>query len=347
MSVKAKSTSAIMINITTRTKIISISIVGIVLLMLLRIHFAGKNKNLQKLVELMEDGRSSPYWKHCQGEPQFSLETDKNCVPCLVNTIGKIHLVTNFFPMIIAKRYSKVQRKGPVWGFIEEAEDMDEREVYQKRDRELLDVLQMNLNNNLIAAIHIIFNNDKIVDHIMNQRLRFACKIVFHKVRRNPTYEDSMIYIGKYLRHRLVVMANQDIYLGKGWNRLDFERVRKEKIMYALTRHGKKERYCTMPDSCSRMTEYVGSHDAFAFVLIQKPKPKDLAQLRHKYDELGIENIIINFFDKKLRYAVINPCFVLYVYHIHCANVHSKKRTRVNKYDNTGVAYFIDQLYTT
>ena len=100
-----------------------------------------------------------------------------------------------------------------------------------------------------------------------------------------------------------------------------------------------------MPDNCARSAPYVGSHDAFAFILTEMPRTEDLALLRHSHDQFGIENIMIFVFQTKLGYEVINPCFVLYIYHVHCARVFSKKRLRINRYDTTGTARFIDQLY--
>ena len=100
-----------------------------------------------------------------------------------------------------------------------------------------------------------------------------------------------------------------------------------------------------MPDDCARSAPYIGSHDAFAFVLTETPDKEDLALLRHSNDQFGVENIMIFVFQKKLNYEVINPCFVLYIYHVHCARVFSKKRVRVNRYDTTGMVTFIDQLY--
>eukprot|EP00794_Sanderia_malayensis_P007439 gene7439-8261_t len=289
--------------INNSVRVLFIFIFGLSTLMLLRLNFRTKRDEIDKIIEGIEEGTGEPYWRECKKSPQYSLATDLDCIPCMVQSKDKLHLVSNMFPMFIAKRHAKVQPKGPVWGFIEDPDNINEKEVFEQRDRELLDVLQKNLNNPIVAAMHILFNNDDVVEYILKQKLRFTCKLVFHKVKGDPTYEDAMLYIGQYLRHRLVVLLNQDVYLGRGWERLDFDRVRKEKIMYALTRHGKKERYCSMPDTCSRQTEYSGSHDAFAFVLIQVPKKKDLVGLRHKNDQFGVENLLIDYFSRKLRYS--------------------------------------------
>ena len=100
-----------------------------------------------------------------------------------------------------------------------------------------------------------------------------------------------------------------------------------------------------MPDNCAHSEPYLGSHDAFAFILTEMPNPKHLALLNHRCDQFGVENILIFVFNIKLGYEVINPCFVLFVYHVHCSRIFSKNRVRVNRFNNTGMAHFMDQLY--
>ena len=100
-----------------------------------------------------------------------------------------------------------------------------------------------------------------------------------------------------------------------------------------------------MRNDCSRSAPYVGSHDAFVFILNKAPEKKDLALLQHSLDQFGVENIMIHLFRDKLGYEVINPCFILHIYHVHCARVFSKNRVRVNRFDTTGTAHFVDQLY--
>lgn len=277
---------------------------------------------------------------------QYSLEFDENCKLCTSKSSRKVHVVTNFFPMSVIAGRAKILPPGANWNSRVKPNRADAQRLVEERDRELLDVLQMNLNNNGILAIHIIYHDERVVKHIMSQRLRFTHKLIFHWVQStNPTYEDALLYIGKYLLDQLVVFTNQDIYLDRGWDVLDHRKIKERKLMYALTRHGKEERYCKMRDDCARSAPYRGSHDAFAFVLTEMPKEKDLALLKHSNDQFGVENIMIFLFREKLKYEVINPCFVLYIYHVHCAGVFSKNRVRVNRYDTTGMANFIDQLY--
>ena len=204
------------------------------------------NSNQAKLMQLHELGNeiaAKTPTKYDLG-PQYSLEFDENCMLCKRKSRKKIHLVTNFFPMSVIAGRAKFLLPGAGWNDRGAPSPADSKRMVEERDRELLDVLQMNLNNNNIIAIHIVYSNENVVRHIMNQRLRFTHKLIFHWVQSpNPTYEDAMLYIGKYLLDQLVVFTNQDVYLDKGWNLLDHERIKERKLMYALTRHGKNERY--------------------------------------------------------------------------------------------------------
>lgn len=226
----------------TSVKVFAIFIVGVFILQLLY------NRNRAKRMELLqiENRIASKVATHLKYKVQFSLEFDKHCQLCKETSTKKVHLVTNIFPMSVMRGRAKLLRPGTAWNDRTVINKADSKVIIQQRDRELLDVLQMNLNNNYILAIHIVYNDEKIVEHLMNQRLRFTNKLIFHWVQNsNPTYADVMLYISEYLRDQLVVVANQDVYLGKGWEVLDHEKIKERNLMYALTRHGKKERYAT------------------------------------------------------------------------------------------------------
>ena len=224
----------------TSVKILLLIIAAICILMFLY------NRNQAKMMQLQEIGNeiAARIPTSFDPEPQYSLDLDENCVLCRSKSRKKIHLVTTFFPMSVIAGQARFLNPGADWTDHAKPSLADSKRMVQERDRELLDVLQMNLNNNNIIAIHIIYSNEKVVNHIINQRLRFTHKLIFHWVQSpSPTYEDAMLYIGKYLLDQLVVFANQDIYFGKGWNILDHEKIKERKLMYALTRHGKQERY--------------------------------------------------------------------------------------------------------
>ena len=224
----------------TSIKLTAVVIISILILMILYNRQQEKQRDLRKLKELLAGSVNKPETE--QG-PQYSLATNPDCEACALRSKHKIHLVTNFFPISLSKGHLKILKKNAVrWDDVLKLDRAGRKEIFQQRDRELLDVLQMNLNNPVVLAVHIIYQYEQVVQHILNQRLLRTHKLVFHHVSNNPTYEDAVIYIGKFLKNQLVVMANQDVYLGEGWKYLDHEKISQGNIMYALTRHGKKER---------------------------------------------------------------------------------------------------------
>ena len=224
----------------TSVRITILILIGISFMMFLH------SQNQAKMMRLQEIGNDIAARTPTQFDlnAQFSLEFDENCKVCIRRSSSKIHVVTNFFPMSVVAGRAKFLPPGANWNSRVKPNRADTKRLVEERDRELLDVLQMNLNNNGILAIHIIYHDERVVKHIMNQRLRFTHKLVFHWVQStNPTYEDALLYIGKYLLDQLVVFTNQDIYLERGWDILDHREIKERKLMYALTRHGKEERF--------------------------------------------------------------------------------------------------------
>ena len=266
-------------------------------------------------------------------KPQYSPKYNYRCKPCKSN---KFHVVTTFFP-VTHKKY-----ENSLGQFDTDGDDV--KVFLQKRDQELLDVLQRNLNHNLVGAVHIIYEIPFTVKFLMKQKLENSCKLVFHRVRSDPTYRDAIGYAGTYLKNRLVIFTNQDVYLGEGWERVDVRYLRESKLMYALTRHGQHERYCDMPDPCRLGLPYLGSHDAFAFVLTKRPTYKELKTIEFKNDVFGAENFLIDFFLNTLDYYVLNPCPVLHIYHAHCIDLHNKKRPRINKNMTVGMIGYTNSL---
>ena len=224
----------------TSSKITAIFILAILTFMFLYHRHQSKFMELEQ----MQHGINSEKYSQFDFKVQHSLEFDKNCMLCKYQSKTKVHLVTNFFPMTVIKGHARILRPGAQWSDKDVPSSADSKKFIQQRDRELLDVLQMNLNNNYIAAIHIIYHKEQVIQHILAQRLRFTHKLIFHWVSSpNPTYEDAMLYVGKYLLNQLVVISNQDVYLDRGWQVLDHQKIKDRKLMYALTRHGRKERY--------------------------------------------------------------------------------------------------------
>jgi len=124
--------------------------------------------------------------------------------------------------------------------------------------------------------------------------------------------------------------ANGDIYLGNGFEKVDAEVLSKRNILYAVTRQGKQEETCKMPDYCGGDYQYMGSHDVFLFHLKEALPEQALKMLEYMIWDLGTENVLIGVFQKLLHYCTLNPCKILETYHLHCSGAHHGNRTRVN-----------------
>ena len=268
--------------------------------------------------------------------PFLSLAYDNNCIPCKKQ--NGIHLITNFFPVTHPQWRKSIN--------IDHIADESLRnQVVEHRLEELHEVLQRNLNNELISAVHLLYEHPYIMLHLSKLNLKNKNKLVLHRVDKDPTYRHAIDYATEYLMNRIVVFTNQDIYLGEGWDKISISKMRQNRILYALTRHGKQERYCKMFSSCTKKLGYIGSHDTFSFVPVEKFPEEGLNEINRKSDDLGLENILIWVFQTKFKYKALNPCFILKTYHNHCdGSAHNKGRPRINNDNNTGGAGFTDKL---
>ena len=144
-----------------------------------------------------------------------------------------------------------------------------------------------------------------------------------------------MRYANIFLLAKVVLFINQDNYLGEGLEKaMNRVLLCQRKVSYALTRHGKKEKYCDMSGIKSGYCNgrYTGGHDAYIFCLKEPISESLLAvsEIDSKTDSLGIENSWIWLF-RHLGFKVLNPCNIVKVYHVHCLSLskNSKNRPRV------------------
>ena len=73
-------------------------------------------------------------------------------------------------------------------------------------------------------------------------------------------------YISDNLVGKDAMYANGDIYLGRGFEKVDANVLSSRNILYSLTRLGKQEESCKMKDYCGGDFDYVGAHDVFCFI---------------------------------------------------------------------------------
>ena len=211
------------------------------------------------------------------------------------------------------------------------------------RLNELLTVLNRKLADERVAAVHIIYHNP-LTRLFLTQTdfLTHKYKLVLHQNNKDPSYADILRYASKYLLMKIVVFINQDVYLGEGMEKAnDRNLLCQKKVSYALTRHGKQERYCDMSLNkigyCNKW--YSGASDTYVFCLTEPISESLLtgSEIDSKSDSLGMENGWIWLF-RHLGFKVLNPCSILKTYHIHCIQLHSKNRPKVKKRRKSALA---------
>ena len=199
------------------------------------------------------------------------------------------------------------------------------------REQEHATVLQRNLNHPLISRIHVITaDRDGMEKYFRGLDLQNRHKLVVVESKQWDTMRGVFQYISDNLTNKDVMYANGDIYLGSGFEKVDANVLSKRNIFYALTRLGRQEETCKMPDFCGGDYQYSGTHDVFLFHLKEALTEQVLKELEFKIWDCGAENILIGVFQKLLHYCTLNPCKILESYHLHCSKARHGNRARVN-----------------
>ena len=210
--------------------------------------------------------------------------------------------------------------------------------LIRQREKEYVKALQINLDHDHVKRIHILTTDADILEQrLKNFQLPNKRKLVI--VERNSVNmtRDIYDYISENLVGVDVMFLNGDIYLGGGFHCVDPIVMRKNKIMYTLTRQVKKEEACGERDKC-RDSGYGGSHDTFLFHLTEPIPESALQHLNFEFPSWGVENVVMWVFKTKLGYCLLNPCTILETFHLHCSKLRKPNRIRVNNASNTGRA---------
>jgi len=251
---------------------------------------------------------------------------------------GKFHIISNVI-LVTHKHYSS--------NLLYDNTRIPTNKQLEMRQHEIETALQNNLNNKLVAAIHILYFHPAVHSYLLRLKLTNSKKMILHLTRRDPTVGVNLDYIQKYLQHKAVMLMHIDNFMGGGWDLVDIQTLRTKRIMYALTRHSVTEEYpCNAASSasCNPGSMYLGSHDTFMFY-VDKAFPQDmLKQLDIVPSSSGMENLLIWYFDKELKYKVLNPCRKLIVYHNHCVPIREKNRQRYNRRGKNGMVPFSSDL---
>ena len=211
------------------------------------------------------------------------------------------------------------------------AEDFHQRNVtrFFEREKEILLVLQRNLQHPLIKRIHLLSENSTLAkNYFKGKNLSNFEKLVIYHNNRSASYRDVIQYISNNLLNQTVVFTNEDIYLGDGFDKVNVANMRNQKILYTLTRYNAPEGKCNDSYVCGK--RYIGSHDTFLMHLSKKVPEAALKELEYQMGNWGSENRLMWAFQKYMNFCLLNPCTILKTYHMHCSGLRYKGRTRVN-----------------
>ena len=199
------------------------------------------------------------------------------------------------------------------------------------REQEHATVLQSNLKHPMISSLHVITaDKNGMEEYFRGLDLQNRHKLVVVESKQWDTMRGVFQYISDTLTNKDVMYANGDIYLGNGFEKVDANVLSKRNVFYALSRLGKQEEKCKMPDYCGGDFQYIGAHDVFLFHLKEALSEQVLKELEFKIWDYGAENVLIGVFQKLLHYCTLNPCKILESYHLHCSGAHHGNRTRIN-----------------
>ena len=231
-----------------------------------------------------------------------------------------IHIVQDF-PLYDHPSWRS--RKGGHWYF----QDWNIKE----RMCEILYVLQKTLNHPLVKTVNILTDLPGTKSYLTQHSLQNFHKVAFHDIPDKLTYKLAFGFMDQKLKGRVVMFKNVDIYPEQGFDRIDPKRLEVDRVMYCLSRYGRKELTCDMSDTWGHCDgPYLGAHDAYIWV----PKgdtPKTLLdELDHPMNTYGLENETIMLF-QKFGYLVLNPCKRLRMYHLHCSDVRSSNRKTISR----------------
>ena len=218
-------------------------------------------------------------------------------------------------------------------------------DVLSEREKEYVTVLQRNLRHDLVRCIHVLTTNTaEMRQHFKKFDLPKNNKLLISEVKNIEMVRDAFEYISQNLVGRDVMFVNADIWLGNGFDRIDPQVMRIQRIMYTLTRQVTDEERCGSINMCTE-DKYAGSHDSFLFHVTEALPERALKHLNYRISSTGMENVLVWVFQKQLNYCTLNPCSILETFHFHCSEIHNHRHwPRVNNERNKGLSPFTKNL---
>ena len=95
--------------------------------------------------------------------------------------------------------------------------------------------IQNTLNHPLVGNVYIFYQDPFLIPYMEREQVTSSKRITFV-----PNMEDTMAtvfrYANEHLEGRVVMVMNADVYPDRGFEKLDLEYFRKNKLMYGLSR---------------------------------------------------------------------------------------------------------------
>ncbi|KAF6034764.1 hypothetical protein EB796_006937 [Bugula neritina] len=202
------------------------------------------------------------------------------------------------------------------------------------RDKEYLATLRANLENKVVKEVHLFYMEDDDLKLVKSQNFSALNKLRPVKWHRRLHMADFFLYASKNLVNKSVIAINGDILIGKGFDLIDTERLRDERVMFSLTRHNiiRDGKRCTPLNLCTE-SYYRASHDTHVFRLAEPLNETIiLDKLDYPINMWGAENAMHWTFKNVLNFTVRNPCRVLVTHHNHCSKVHGPSLEKVDEH---------------
>lgn len=303
---------------------------------------------LMRTIEILRPDKKIEYFKYLSNLPSSQKNHARighgQCLPLLksnkTSNETQFILLTDFIPY-----FEEAHRNNSL---ISQQRPPTDEEI-EARLYELVETLNGNLKHANIKAVYVFVNTVTAVEYLHSLSLSNSKNLVIQHEFVQHTFKTLVQYASECLQDQLVIIGQQDILFGKGWDKVSHKVMSERRLMYALTRQPAYQSNCYYGGKGSlncKNNNYMGSHDVFAYHVKGFFTPKLLELLDMEQNKYGAENVFIWAFKEKLKYNVTNPCSILYTHHQHCVPLRAKdkNRARVNKANTTGMASFTDKL---
>ena len=234
-----------------------------------------------------------------------------------------IHLV---MPMVL---YSGKCGEEEAWGGLVNIDHL------VSRQKEFSSSIIENLNHVNVCSVYLLTTCEKAEAEEYVATLKIPPPIK-QRLFIIPTPGDVLTYnvIFKFMTTRLVnklvMFVNADNILGGGYENVDENYLRENRLLYAITR---TEYSCDKGVHCA--AKYIRSHDGWMFVPTEPFPEEVLRMMEYRTYFFGRETATMWILHHKLKYQLLNPCRYLEVFQHHCSELERNDRIRIDLEQST------------